>query len=543
MKKTLFKAFFFLFLFGLGLYLPYIGGKEFQGEEGRRVLIALEMIEKKEYLIPQILGEPYYNKPPLFNLALAFYLKLMGDYSETTARSFSALCLIFTALFLVYIWSLILRALKDISLSLSLILLPGLIFLTTPEVIDKALRAEIDAFYTMVITLGIFGWFYLYEIKNRKIFGFLFLGFFLGLGILTKTFQGLIFFYLAYVPYLIFQRRLKELFQTPHLIGLLSTFFVFLAWAWPVSLKVGLKPFIVSWIQEYFIAAKAQEMPFLQHLESFTLSALLGLSPWIVFLIFFSLKLYQLLFILKYSPLLYRLFLFSFFLFVFSYFFHFLFPGARFRYILPSISGFIFLVTLSFYGFLNLSLEERPLKFLKLLLGRILPLLSLIIAFSFHFYFSTYPFLLSFLFYLFHISFILLNVIILLIHKISLKVFFYYLVFYVFIVKQLFVYFYYPFHQKEMNYFRKAALEIADLIKDKKEIYLCQTTPHHLIYYLKYRYKLIERIEYLKTCEILPQGAYILFLGNYSLEGASLIEKVYFLKIRKKTYFLVKTRG
>ena len=103
MKKTL-LIILILFLFGFALYFPFLGEKEFQGEEGRRVLIALQMLENKEFLIPEIFNEPYFNKPPLFNWALAGFFFITKSYSEVTARLFSSLCLIFTSLFLVFIW-------------------------------------------------------------------------------------------------------------------------------------------------------------------------------------------------------------------------------------------------------------------------------------------------------------------------------------------------------------------------------------------------------------------------------------------------------
>jgi len=90
-----------------------------------------------------------------------------------------------------------------------------------------------------------------------------------------------------------------------------------------------------------------------------------------------------------------------------------------------------------------------------------------------------------------------------------------------------------------MNHFRNAAFKIATLVKNKKELYLCQTIPHHLIYYLKYRYKLIPKIYYLKDCSTLPKGSYILFREKNISQKIFKNYKVYPLKIRTKNYFLV----
>lgn len=49
-----------------------------RGEEPRRALVAWEMLQSGNYLQPTIQGEPYYNKPPLFNWLIAGFYQLFG---------------------------------------------------------------------------------------------------------------------------------------------------------------------------------------------------------------------------------------------------------------------------------------------------------------------------------------------------------------------------------------------------------------------------------------------------------------------------------
>lgn len=51
---------------------------ELRGEEPRRALVAWEMFTSGNYLQPTIQGEPYYNKPPLFNWLIAGFYWLFG---------------------------------------------------------------------------------------------------------------------------------------------------------------------------------------------------------------------------------------------------------------------------------------------------------------------------------------------------------------------------------------------------------------------------------------------------------------------------------
>ncbi len=535
----------FLVVFALFLYLPYINVKEFEGEEGRRVLIALQMLENKKFLIPQFFGKPYFTKPPLFNWILAFFFYLTKNFSEFMARAVSSLMALGASIFITYIWKKTLETSK-IKTSFWLLLIPALIFLTTPEVIDKAIRAEIDMTYTFIITLALFLWFYFSEIKNKKTLAFITSGFFLGLGILTKTFQALTFFYLAIIPYLFIKKRYKELFSLSHFLGISTYCFVFLVWAIPVNFKVGLIPFIKAWLAEYHTAASTVEVSLMQHLKSFTLSALLGYSPWIFFLILYKNKDFRKKF-LNTHPVLKDLALFSICLFAFSYLFYLIFPGSRLRYILPSVGGFVFLVAISnlyFFVYPSKFWQVSFWKYLSYFLAGILLISSLafFIYIKFHFHQLS-------LFLYFNLLLLILLCFYFLIrtkNKKSFNFVFLFFVLIVFFVKQIYVSFYYPYHKQRFNYYRKAAAKIAQILeKDiykNKVLYLCHSIPHHLIYYLKYKIKAINDVKILADCQKLPVNQWVLIPQKY-LSDFYLNSKDYqtnYLKIRKKDYFLVK---
>ncbi|MCS7198986.1 MAG: glycosyltransferase family 39 protein [Caldimicrobium sp.] len=529
---------FILLIFGLSLYLPFISGKEFQGEEGRRVLIALQMLESGNFLFPHLFSEPYFNKPPLYNWILALGFYIVGDYSEFTARTISALSLILCSIFMfllwVKIWQNIDEALFTQKSSIFFLLLPGFIFLTLPEVIDKALRAEIDGYYTLLITLSIFLWFYFHELKSKKKVAFLISGFFIGLAVLTKTFHAIVFLYLAIIPYLLMEKRLKELLGLNHLLGLLTVFIVFLMWALPVSMEIGISPFLKAWLQEYLHATKGEAMPLSQHLESFTISALLGYSPWIFFLI--SLGDIRFKSFLRENPIIKRLFLFSIIFFLSSYLFHFLFPGARLRYALPAIGGLVYSVSICILFLLVKGISFKTLSYLT----KSIALFFLIFSVSFYFYLNKKNLELDFFFYLLLFLLLLINMFFLL-RPVNLKTFIVYLIAIVFIVKHLYTTFYYPLHQREMNYYRKASFEIVKLIEPTRELYLCKVIPHHMIYYLKYRYRLVENIHYLKSCEVLPTNSVVLMLEKELNEQIISKYKINTIIIRNKKYVLLFT--
>src|SRR6516225_10535041 len=73
------------------IYLPALGSIAIKGEEGRRILPAIRMLQTGNYVVPQVGNYPYYRKPPLVNWLVAASFKIFGARNEWTARLPSAL--------------------------------------------------------------------------------------------------------------------------------------------------------------------------------------------------------------------------------------------------------------------------------------------------------------------------------------------------------------------------------------------------------------------------------------------------------------------
>src|ERR1700758_3579787 len=76
------------------LYLPALGSLAIKGEEGRRVLPGITMLQTGNYLVPQVGGETYFRKPPLINWLAAASFKIFGCQNEWTARMPSVVCVL-----------------------------------------------------------------------------------------------------------------------------------------------------------------------------------------------------------------------------------------------------------------------------------------------------------------------------------------------------------------------------------------------------------------------------------------------------------------
>lgn len=76
------------------IYLPGLGSTEIKGEEGRRILPAVTMLDGGSWLVPQVGGKPFLRKPPLVNWLIAASFKISGVRNEWSARMPSALCVL-----------------------------------------------------------------------------------------------------------------------------------------------------------------------------------------------------------------------------------------------------------------------------------------------------------------------------------------------------------------------------------------------------------------------------------------------------------------
>src|SRR3954451_213053 len=91
-------AFAFVILCWAAIYLPGLGSLEIKGEEGRRILPGVTMLQTGNYIVPQVGSEPYFRKPPLVNWLVAASFKLFGVRNEWAARLPSTLCVLAVAL-------------------------------------------------------------------------------------------------------------------------------------------------------------------------------------------------------------------------------------------------------------------------------------------------------------------------------------------------------------------------------------------------------------------------------------------------------------
>ena len=208
------------------VYLPSLGLFEIRGEEGRRILPGIAMLESGNFLVPQVGGEDYIRKPPLINWAVAASFKIFHARNEWTARVPSVLAILIAAIVFVTV------ARRALGSSGSLV--AALVWLTNIALLQKGRLIEIEALYVSLTALAVVLWLSWWEEQRSPWLTWIVPWIFLGLGWLAKGPTHLFFFYAVVLAVLWQTGRWRMLWHPAHLVGILLMLGIFGAWALPL---------------------------------------------------------------------------------------------------------------------------------------------------------------------------------------------------------------------------------------------------------------------------------------------------------------------
>lgn len=458
-----------IILYALLLNLPYIHLREFQGEEGRRVLISLNMLTSGDWVVPYIEGAVYLKKPPLFNWLLSIMFNITGNVSEATARMISVISSFLSAIALSLIWKKI-AGIKSIYY-----ILPGLIFLTLPVVLEKSWQTEIDITFTLFITLSLLSWFYLYEVKKKHTMAWAAGLFFAGLSLLTKGVQAPFFFYGTVIPYLVYKREARKIISLSHLTGISIFLAIVLSWCIPLIHKTGLSRFVDVWLFEILTRKEtANEGNYIQSIITFPFSYIFAHLPWTPFLLLW-----------RYKPLrdkdimLKNIATFSLISLLFSVPFYWFIPGIRLRYLLPVSGMLVMLIAIPLTAMIENKIKEPAslnIYFKFVASSFILLIISVPVwGGRFKLFESTLPIL--------FLGMSLITAVFLLIEK-RFKLKLIALIVVILLIKLSYASIYLPYHSKYESPYRKAAGEINRLAPPDAIIYDYGVNQSNITFYL-----------------------------------------------------------
>jgi 4-amino-4-deoxy-L-arabinose transferase-like glycosyltransferase len=225
------------------IYLPALGSLAIKGEEGRRILPAVRMIETGDYIVPRVGSTTYFRKPPLVNWLVAVSFKVFGVRNEWAARLPSALSVLAVAIAFVTV--------ARVSLGPSGSTIAALIWLTNIGMIEKGRLIEIEGLYVSLSGLAIILWLSFWSEKKSPWLIWLPASIFLGLALLAKGPLHLVFFYGIVFAVLWQTKRWRLLVHPAHFAALAIMLAIFAAWAIPFLQSTTTQVALHKWSAQF----------------------------------------------------------------------------------------------------------------------------------------------------------------------------------------------------------------------------------------------------------------------------------------------------
>ena len=257
------------------LYFPALGSLAIKGEEGRRILPGVTMLQTGNWLVPQVGGETYFRKPPLVNWIVAGSFKTFGRQNEWTARMPSVICVLLVAIAFVTV--------ARPSLGERVSVFAALMWLINAGIIEKGRLIEIEALYVSLCALAIIFWLS-WSLQRKSPWLIWTVPFvFLGLGWLAKGPLHLIFFYGIVIAVVWKERNWRALIHPAHLVGIIIMLGIFAAWAIPFVQATNQATATTKWSQQFTGRLRGTDFQFGRWILNIP-HGLFYFLPWVFFL-------------------------------------------------------------------------------------------------------------------------------------------------------------------------------------------------------------------------------------------------------------------
>ncbi len=206
----------FLLIYLLVLLFPALfhnlGLMSFINDEAIRANVALEMEHSRNYIVPTLNGEFYYNKPPLFNWILILFSRLPGEISELTFRIPVVVSLLLFGL------TVFLSQRKQLGTGVAF--LSGMAVITCGRILFyDSFRGLIDITFSWLVYLQLYVIFR--DFRNRDTLSLFVVSYLLmTVGFLLKGMPALVFQGITLLVWFSLNGKFSMLFSLKHLAGL-----------------------------------------------------------------------------------------------------------------------------------------------------------------------------------------------------------------------------------------------------------------------------------------------------------------------------------
>jgi len=273
-----------LLVLTLAIFLPRLTLLTIRGEESRRAVIAREMMETGDWIVPRTQGVVRLSRPPLQNWMIAGSAYLTGGMSAWAVRLPGLLSTLLTV-GVIYWYA---RSRLDRNGAL----ISGLVYASMLQVLEQGRTGETEPVFTAMITAALLLW-HGGLLRGWKPEVYWTVGAAFGaLAMLTKGLQAPIYFFGPTWAYLVLTGQWRQLLTRGQVLGALTFAGIVAAWQVPFMLTMGLQN---GW-EIYIWNVKLRfhdnrTITYVKHFLTYPPSVLCGcLAPWSLFLLAYGQK-------------------------------------------------------------------------------------------------------------------------------------------------------------------------------------------------------------------------------------------------------------
>lgn len=266
----------------VAIHLPRLTTLTIRGEESRRAVIAREMMETGDWIVPRTQRVVRLSRPPLQNWLIAGFSLLFGEMSAWSIRLPGALSTIATVI-LVY-------GVARQKLSTTGAVAAAVSYTTFFQVLEQGRLGETEPIFTLLVAASQLLWYAGWTSGWPRSLVWMVGGTCAGLAMLTKGLQAPLYFFAPVWSYLLLTRQYRALGTRAHLLGWLAFLAVVGAWQVPFTIHMGLHN---GWMIYFWNVANRfhdhRVTTFLAHLMTYPFALVLAcLAPWSALLLVFT---------------------------------------------------------------------------------------------------------------------------------------------------------------------------------------------------------------------------------------------------------------
>lgn len=255
------------------IYFSRLTTVSIRGEESRRALAAIEMLETGEWIVPTQQGVPWLSRPPLHNWLIALTGQATGDVNALAIRLPSALATLLTTLLIYGYARTFLPPLGALA--------AGASFATMGQVLELGRLGETEALFTLLLSGALFFWHAGYQRAWPPALTWVGGYVLAALAALAKAPQVPVYFGGSVVIFLILRRDWQWLVSWLHLGGMFAFAVVFGAWQIPLYLQLGWEGVREIWFGEVLLRFVGHTVAtVVSHLVTYPFESFITILPW-----------------------------------------------------------------------------------------------------------------------------------------------------------------------------------------------------------------------------------------------------------------------